>query len=98
LGNCYQEEVLVYQAGCRQLAILRVNDRIDELNDGWEMVWNTDKAFYAIYYSHDISRFETYPFNVNQFSLLIKSASSAEIAEQIIKEMEADLRLIFNIK
>ena len=79
------------------LAVVKVNDRIDQLNKGWKMVWDTDKAFYAIYYSHDISRFETYAFTVNQFSLLIKSAASKVIAEQIIDEMEKELTLIFNI-
>jgi len=36
------------------LAVVRVNDKIDQLNKGWKMEWNTDKAFYAIYYSHRI--------------------------------------------
>jgi len=96
-GNYFLSKEAAQAHENHTLAVFKVNDRIDQLNKGWKMAWNTDKAFYAIYYSHDISRFEAYPFNVNQFSLLIKSASSKAIALQIIDEMEAELKVIFNI-
>ena len=79
------------------IAVVKVNDRIDQLNKGWKMVWDWDKTFYAIYYSHGSKMFSAYTFNSYQYSFSIKSAASAEIALKIIKEMEVELKLIFNI-
>ena len=96
-GNCYQTKELAQKAFDRQLAIVRVNDRIDELNDGWEMVWDLRAMAYTIVYSNSRKEFETDDFICYSIPSVIKYLSTKQIAEQIIEEMEADLRLIFNI-
>jgi len=98
LGNCYQTEKLAQKAFDRQLAIVRVNDEIDKLNDGWEMVWNWKNVGTGICYWYGPNKFSTEFFrNTSHFSV-IKYCVTERVAEQIMKEMEAELKLIFNIK
>jgi len=95
-GNCYQTKELAQKAFERQLAIVRVNNRIDELNDEWEMEWNGCGGGRIIFYAHDSERFDTIWFDSYQCCTIVNLCKT-DVAEQIIKEMESDLKLIFNI-
>jgi len=96
-GNCYQTEKLAQQALDGQLAIVRVNDRIDKLNDGWEMVWNTRETMHSIYYCHSQQSMSFECISCSQNPSVIHLCAPSEIAKQIIDEMESELKLIFNI-
>jgi len=98
LGNCYQTEKLAYKAATKQIAIVRVNDRIDELNNGWVADWkdNTVLIYHICY--HDSS--DRYSICSNTFTkncLILSYIATEEIANTIIKEKKSDLDLIFNV-
>lgn len=92
--NYYKTKKEAEQARDRQLAIIRVNDRIDELNEGWVPKVNCRSYYIYDYYNQ---YFISYNFIIQKDKIL-KYTKTEEIAKQIISEMKDDLDLIFNIK
>lgn len=90
-GNYYQTKELAQKALDRQLAIVRVNDRIMELNEGREGL---------AYIDYNIS---TREFNKWTFVGGFKKAqhlsliANETVADQIISECEDDLKIIFGV-
>lgn len=95
IWNYFKTKEEAEQARDRQLAIMRVNDRIDELNQGWEHNNNWKRCY--IYFW---DKFQVDYYNIGRYNnpLIIKHCKTEEIANQIIAEMKDDLNLIFNIK
>ena len=78
------------------LAVVKVNDRIDQLNQGWKMVWDWKNTAVAIYYSyfHGYIRPDTHSYC--KFSSVLHYGANNEIVEQIIQELTPELEVIFN--
>lgn len=82
----------------RQKAIIRVNDRVDELNDGWEPDFGRDNMRRNHYIESDSyglfctnwDRSSTRPMALNY-------CKSEEVAGQVIRECEADLKVVFEV-
>ena len=86
----------------RQKAIIRVNDRIDELNEGWEPEWGRDATTGQKWYIEKDLAVRAPHFSVNWDRLFFRPMAlnyckSNVVAEQIIKECEADLKVIFEV-
>lgn len=80
----------------RQQAIVRVNDRIDELNDGWVAYWSgNDMQKYQIYFNCSNKKFNIYHFESIKYASILNYIISESIAQKIISEMNNDLNLIF---
>jgi len=83
----------------KRKAIVRINKRINELNDWW-IPDLEDYGEYNIYYNNNLYAkcywwdFTTY----RKESHAIKYMQTEEIAEEIIKEYKNDLDIIFDIK
>lgn len=96
--NYYLTEQQAQKARDKQLATVRVNDAIDELNEGWVADWSdSDEAKYNIDYNFRCKQFGVNSSYIYSQSHTIKCIKSEEITDQIIKEHEEDLKLIFNI-
>ena len=97
LGNCYQTEKLAYKAVIKQIAIVRVNDRIDELNNGWVANWsNEEQEKYTVDY-HLIYWLRVDQLCDSRQASILSYMATEEIAKQIVKDMKTDLDLIFNV-
>jgi len=99
LGNVFktQEECRAWID--RQKAIVRVNDRIDELNDGWVADWSDpNQTKHAIYYDQRLEGFYSYGWTRYEFPTILKYIVDVNKANQLIEECEADLKLIWGIK
>ena len=80
------------------LATTRVNDRIRELNEGWEADWSDrNQSKCCIQFNIDNGLFVDYSYANKKCTVLIE-VKTEQIAEQIIKEHEEDLKLIYWIK
>lgn len=91
----YQTEEQAQFARDRKVFITKVNDRIDELNDGWVADWSDSKEWKYTIYSN--------PTLWINCTSLVKSSNifhymkSNRIAQQIISEFKYDLmKYIFN--
>ncbi len=97
-GLVYKTRQEAEKALARQKAIIRVNARIDELNDGWEPDFGRDNMRRNHYIESDSyglfctnwDRSSTRPMALNY-------CKSEEVAEQVIRECEADLKVIFEV-
>ena len=94
----YKTEEEAIKERDKRLAIVRVNDRILELNEWWEEEWNNrGQEKWYIMYNNDKKLFESgYNTYTNEWTLLLR-IKSEEIADKIIKEHQEDLKLIFDI-
>ena len=84
----------------RQKAIIRVNDRIDELNEGWEPAWVDDQEKYEVLQYRGCWNKANFVVDtvINyENPRLLNYCKSEEVAEQIIEECEADLKVIFEV-
>jgi len=99
IWNYYQTEEEAQKAFNKQLAIVRINDRIMELNGNWVADRNdADQCKYTITtYDHADKKFRTDYHYVCIYSCSIQYMKSYEIANQIISEMESDLKIAFDI-
>jgi len=78
------------------LAVVKVNDRIDQLNQGWKMVWDLNVMAHMIVYSNYSKEFKTDYYQCYSIPSVIKHSSTEQIAEQIIEELTPELEVIFN--
>jgi hypothetical protein len=99
-GNCYRTEEEAEHARDKQLATVRVLDRLAELSVGFDVVDfknETQNKFYLIYnssqgiFAKDASRFliSSHPERLT---------TNPDAWPTIIKEMEGDLRLMMGIE
>lgn len=90
----YKTEQEAQFARDRKVFITKVNDRIDELNDGWVADWsNSNQMKYYIYW---IKGLDWHCSNTRRWDVL-NCVKSREVAEQIISEFKDDLmKYIFN--
>lgn len=94
-GNYFatQEQALAYKA--RQEAIGRVTHKILELSDGEYKDFNNH--YWGIFAKNNEFMSKSTPMG-EYYAPILPHIASREIAEQIIKDHEADLKIIFNIK
>lgn len=91
--NYYKTEEEVEKVRDRQLAIVRVNDKIREFNWDWED--NKGEKYYIYNYR--------WQYKINSFTdryiwLEILCCKTSVIAAKIISEMKEDLDLILNLR
>lgn len=106
IGNYFrtEEEALAYgdeqlENGERNKAIRRVNARIKQLKDGWVEDWtDPDQQKWNLHFNYAQNRFEVKYGYRTDFLSVFANAKSNEIADQIIKEMDDDLRVILGKK
>lgn len=97
MANYYKTEKEAQKAVDLQLAIVRVNDRIMELNKGWEPKWNNTQDNYFIDYIFSRNRFGTNHSSYFWVPTVLSYIKSEELASQIISECEDDLKIIFGV-
>jgi hypothetical protein len=98
-GNYSQTKEQAEAHRDRLLAIQKVTDAINELNEGWTPDWSdSSEEKYYMSYSHNENWFDTYVYYFVQVSHLLPFAKSKEILEQIIKDYEPELKIIFGVK
>lgn len=78
-----------------QKAIVRVNDRIDELNDGWVADWMDDTCKVYISYNIKDDEYSTEVYHWTIYQTQVKPCCTQLIAQKIISEMKDNLDLIF---
>lgn len=94
----YETEEEAIKERDKRLAIVRVNDAILSLNEWWKEDWNNrwQEKWYIVY-NNEKKLFESsYNLYTNEWTFLSR-IKSREIAKQIIKEHQEDLKLIFDI-
>lgn len=99
-GNYYQTEELAQAALDRQLALVRVNDRILELNEGWEPEKeNSGAVKWLIGCERHRGRLLLSAGQWFSFDLgtKIDCIKNKYVAEQIISECKDDLKVIFGV-
>ena len=90
----YKTEEEAKFARDRKVFITKVNDRIDELNDGWVADWSNSNIIK--YYIYWINGLDWHCSNTRRWDVL-NCVKSREVAEQIISEFKDDLmKYIFN--
>lgn len=98
MNNYFQTEKEAIKERDKRLAIVRVNDKILELNEWWEPDWgNVGEYKYSIGYEYKYNNFSVGNNCYTQKCSKISYIKSEEIAEQIIKDHQEDLKLIFDI-
>ena len=94
VGNYYLTEEEAEKAKRIQINIVKINDRIDELNEGWVPDWNNPKqtkhsiGFYESRLMEEVWGTLTYLSKVN-------ACKTESIAHQIISEFKEELEEIF---
>lgn len=98
IGNYFQTEQEAIKESDKRLAVVRVNDKILELNEWWKPDWNDfNEDKYCIIYRNNMKLFCCEVSNYIKNTSNIYYIKSEEIVEQIIKEHQEDLKLIFDI-
>lgn len=95
IGNYYKTEKEAEDAYNMQTAIVRVNDKINELNEGWEHNNKLDR--YYILFENNKYFVDYYDYG-HISPRILNYCKTKEIAERIIEECKDDLYLIFNLK
>lgn len=99
MGNVFKTEEECQAWIDRQKAIVRVNDRIDELNDGWEPEWGDSSLYkWEICFDHEQTQFDVTRIGNVQYGYAVKLLKSKESGQQLLEECEADLKLIWGVK
>ena len=105
LGLLLETEEEAKKERDKSLAIVRVNDRIDELNEGWEPTWernSKEDKLMIVYHHYDawdcLKGFDCVIASFSEHPTVIKYIKSEKKAKQIIEEMEEDLKLIFVVE
>lgn len=95
MWNYYKTEEEAEKARDKQLAIMRVNDRIDELNEGWEHNNRWERCYIIYHFWYEVCCISA-GWLIKP--MILNYCKTEEIAKQIISGMKDDLDLIFNIK
>lgn len=98
IGNYFKIEKEAIKERDKRLAIVRVNDAILSLNEWWKPDWKDGyEEKYSIIYECKYDGFSIANNSYSQRDLSISYMKSEEVAKQIIKEHQEDLKLIFDI-
>ncbi len=97
IGNYYQTEQEAIKERDKRLAIVRVNDAILSLNEWWKHDFVKYNNKYMVYYDNYEYTFSVGSYCYSSGSFAISYMKSEEVAKQIIKEHQEDLKLIFDI-
>ena len=97
IHNYFQNEKEAIKERDKRIAIVRVNDAILSLNEWWKPDFEKYNVKYTVYYDTTEYKFivESYCYNLSSFTIYYMK--SEEVAKQIIKEHQEDLKLIFDI-
>lgn len=98
LGNCYKTEEEAILTRGKQLAKIRIFDKLRELEGDWEADWSdTNQDKYSAYYDHCDNMFKAvYHYRCQDRGQEWYSTDQAW--DWVIKNMEDDLKLIFDIE
>jgi hypothetical protein len=97
-GNCYRTEAEAIAARNRQLAIVRVNDAIDVLNDGWVPDWsNNGQQKLVLARNNSENGFCTTSTSKINYGAVLRYCKTSQITRDILESHDADLRLIFGV-
>lgn len=95
--NYYLTREEAEKALARQKAIVKVNDAIDKLNEGWVPDWfNWNETKWNIY-KDEFLQYHTVNTENTRMVPEIKYMKSSDVVEKIIKDYKKELNLIFNI-
>ena len=98
MGNCYRTREEAQRALDVIKATVRVNRRIEELNDGWVPDWkNAYQNKFILVYMHLVKKFSPC-LCTSQHKPYLSFLKSESIGEKIINEMHDDLCTIWGIK
>lgn len=96
IHNYFQTEKEAIKERDKRLAIVRVNDKILQLNEWWKHDFIKYYNKYMIYYDNNEYTFSVGSYCYSSGSFAISYMKSEEVAKQIIKEHQEDLKLIFD--
>lgn len=96
--NVYKTREEAEKAYNKAVAVEKVKRRIIELQGDWKPDWtDVDEIKFYILYHHTSKSFRSIEWVITQYNTSIPYMKNTEIAETIIKEMEDELKLIFDI-
>ena len=95
--NVYRTEKEADKAYNKEVAVEKIKRRIVELQGDWRSNFDDDCSKLVIFYNYSNIRFECSTHTKVKFPLLIPYMENKEIALTIIKEMEDELKLLFDI-
>ena len=96
--NTYKTREEAEKAYNKAVALEKVKRRIVELQGDWKPDWTDDEVKYYIQYDHCIKNFIPIYWLDSQQATAFYYMKSEEIALTIIKKMEDELKLIFDIQ
>ena len=95
--NTYRTEKEAEKAYNKAVAIEKVKRRLLELQGDWKPDFNGNLGAYVIYYSYFSKKFDSGIHASIKHASLIPYIKTSEIVDTIIKEMDDELKLIFDI-
>ena len=96
LGLCFRTEEECQAYINYQQVVVRVNDKIDELNKGWVADWGDGSEYkWSIFYDGDYGSEATSSFN---HPTILHKMKSDRVSNSIISPCKEDLDIIFNYK
>ena len=96
--NVYRTEEEADRAYNEAVAVEKIKRRIVELQGDWKPDFNDDSSKYTICYNYIVNSFTDEEWQrFKHYCVLIPYMENKEIALTIIKEMEVELKLIFDI-
>jgi len=96
-GNAFLTEEEAEKERDRRFALSRIKKYIFENNLEFEPNWKNKEYKYAIYYGYDINSFFIDSCRVGNELLLLPYFETFEYAKKVIKNCEADLKILFNL-
>jgi hypothetical protein len=93
-GNYYETEEEAKRAKERQLARVRFERRVKELNDGWEPVWDMKTENWLLVYCHDEKKLHLDKWSTNQYPPREWCVKSEELAKQLRDECGDDFKIM----
>lgn len=101
--DAYKTREEAREAYNKAVALEKIKRRLVELQDDWKPTWedysywNNHSYKHIIIYSYDSDMFEVVHWSRTKHHTLIPYIKTSDIANTIIKEMEDELKLIFDI-
>lgn len=96
--NAFKTREEAKKACLTAVALEKIKRRLLELQGDWKPDWgNGDEPKVCISYLHGTSIFQIGVFYAGHISIELPYIKSTKIAETIIKEMEDELKLLFDI-
>lgn len=97
-GNVYETREAAGKARDKQLATVRVLNKLRELEGDWVADWDdSNQVKNSIWFYHPLKKFHTTRWQTSQFSPK-EWFSTEEACQWVIDNMDADLRLMFEVE